>query len=219
MKLTFTTPHPVAKGQPIFEGHGGPIIGTIVDVERIGDINKATVDEVGDKPQQPYMLNGKAIHSFVILTEDKVHHPAHYGGEDNPYETIKVIEAWGLGFNLGNAVKYVSRAGKKGRDKLVEDLRKALFYLQREIWRLDGKPEAPKQDPKKTDAAGVSERHAGRIDSLDDVLDLLRGRLRDSLSAGLPLLGSDEALKSLIRDVGDLRQDAVAGRPRPARRN
>ena len=60
-----------------------------------------------------------------------VHHPAHYGGEENPYETIKVIEAWGLNFNLGNAVKYVSRAGKKG-DRL-EDLRKARWYLDREI--------------------------------------------------------------------------------------
>ena len=44
----------------------------------------------------------------------KVEHPAHYGGENNPYEAIKVIEAWSLNFNLGNAVKYISRAGKKG---------------------------------------------------------------------------------------------------------
>lgn len=62
---------------------------------------------------------------------DRVDHPPHYGGADNPYEAIKVIEAWGLGFNLGNAVKYVSRAGKKG-DRL-EDLKKARWYLDREI--------------------------------------------------------------------------------------
>ena len=60
-----------------------------------------------------------------------VEHPAHYGGADNPYEAIKVIEAWGLGFNLGNTVKYVSRAGKKG--DALEDLKKAAWYLQREI--------------------------------------------------------------------------------------
>ena len=63
--------------------------------------------------------------------ESAVQHPNHYGGGDNPYEAIKVIEAWKLGFNLGNTTKYISRAGKKG-DR-VEDLEKALFYLQREI--------------------------------------------------------------------------------------
>ena len=41
---------------------------------------------------------------------DSVNHPPHYGGEGNPYECIAVIEAWGLGFHLGNAVKYVARA-------------------------------------------------------------------------------------------------------------
>lgn len=65
------------------------------------------------------------------MKNDKVNHPKHYGGEDNPYEAIKVIEAWELGFNLGNAVKYISRAGKKGVRK--EDLEKAAWYLNREI--------------------------------------------------------------------------------------
>lgn len=62
---------------------------------------------------------------------EAVDHPAHYGGKDNVYEAIKVIEAWGLGFCLGNAVKYLARAGKKG--SRVEDLRKARWYLDREI--------------------------------------------------------------------------------------
>lgn len=44
---------------------------------------------------------------------DAVDHPAHYGGQDNPFEVIKVIDAWSLGFCLGNAVKYIARAGKK----------------------------------------------------------------------------------------------------------
>lgn len=57
-----------------------------------------------------------------------IDHPQHYGG-DTPYEAIKVIEAWGLGFNLGNAVKYIARAGKKGDE--LEDIEKALWYLQR----------------------------------------------------------------------------------------
>lgn len=64
------------------------------------------------------------------LAADPVNHPQHYGG-DTTYETIKVIEAWGLGFSIGNCVKYLSRAGKKG--PALEDLRKARFYLDREI--------------------------------------------------------------------------------------
>lgn len=62
-----------------------------------------------------------------------VQHPVHYGG-DTTYEAIKVIEAWDLGFHLGNAAKYISRAGKKG-DRL-EDLQKARWYIDREIARL-----------------------------------------------------------------------------------
>ena len=62
---------------------------------------------------------------------EAVNHPAHYGGADNPYEAIKVIEAWRLDFHLGNAVKYISRAGKKG--SAVEDLQKARWYIDRAI--------------------------------------------------------------------------------------
>lgn len=70
----------------------------------------------------------------VIQTE-MVEHPSHYGGADNPYEAIKVVEAWGLGFHLGNTIKYISRAGKK--DNRLQDLKKALWYLNREIENLE----------------------------------------------------------------------------------
>lgn len=63
-----------------------------------------------------------------------VDHPAHYGGKDNLYEAIKVIDAWALGFSLGNAVKYICRAGKK--TSTLEDLKKAAWYLNHEIERL-----------------------------------------------------------------------------------
>ena len=59
-----------------------------------------------------------------------IDHPSHYRS-DTGFEAIDVIEAWGLGFNLGNAVKYISRAGLKG--DALEDLRKAQWYLGREI--------------------------------------------------------------------------------------
>ena len=48
---------------------------------------------------------------------EQVNHPKHYGGADNHYEAIKVIEAWDLGFCIGNTVKYISRAGKKETGK------------------------------------------------------------------------------------------------------
>ena len=68
---------------------------------------------------------------------DPVNHPGHYQTAAG-IEAIDVIEAFGLGFNLGNAVKYILRAGKKGsrrcrqRDRLT-DLQKAAWYLAGEI--------------------------------------------------------------------------------------
>lgn len=64
---------------------------------------------------------------------DPVAHPHYYGGEDDPYEAIKVIEAWGLNFSLGSCLKYIRRAGKKGDD--LEDLRKVEQYIRFEIRR------------------------------------------------------------------------------------
>ncbi len=69
---------------------------------------------------------------------NKVNHPAHYGG-DTVYETIKVIDAWDLDFYLGNAVKYISRAGKKDPAKAVEDLQKAQWYLAGKIAKLEAR--------------------------------------------------------------------------------
>jgi hypothetical protein len=66
--------------------------------------------------------------------KEAVNHPSHYGGKNNPYEAIKVIEAWNLGFCLGNTIKYIARAGKK--DATVQELEKALWYLKREIQKL-----------------------------------------------------------------------------------
>ena len=65
---------------------------------------------------------------------EMIDHPNHYGGEDNPYEAIKVIEEWDLGFNLGNAVKYIARADKKGNK--LQDLEKSSWYINREIKKL-----------------------------------------------------------------------------------
>ena len=67
--------------------------------------------------------------------KEKVNHPEHYGGEENPYEAIKVIESLGInvafGMCIGNALKYISRAGKKGNETTLDDLQKANWYLKR----------------------------------------------------------------------------------------
>lgn len=68
-----------------------------------------------------------------------VNHPSYYGGEENVYEVVKVCEAWDLDKDayLFNVVKYVARAGKKNKDKEIEDLKKALWYLNRKIENLE----------------------------------------------------------------------------------
>lgn len=62
---------------------------------------------------------------------DPVNHPAHY--TTGKIEVIDYIEDQKLPYHLGNAVKYISRAGKKDKDKTVEDLKKAVWYIQRYI--------------------------------------------------------------------------------------
>ena len=66
--------------------------------------------------------------------KESINHPEHYG--DGKYEAINVIEAWSLGFSLGNVVKYISRAGKKDPEREIEDLEKAKWYLERHIQNL-----------------------------------------------------------------------------------
>ncbi len=65
--------------------------------------------------------------------KEAVDHPSHYNA--GKFEVIDVIEDWQLGFNLGNTVKYLARAKHKGKEK--EDLKKALWYLTRELEELE----------------------------------------------------------------------------------
>ena len=69
------------------------------------------------------------------MNKELVTHPTHYGGKDNPYEVIKIAEATGLDKDayLFNVLKYIVRSGKKDDNPPVQDLKKALFYLDRRI--------------------------------------------------------------------------------------
>lgn len=81
------------------------------------------------------MLRDNTIVDSEKLKE-AVNHPQHY--QSSRMEVIEVIEAFDLGFCLGNTVKYVLRAGKKDSLKTVEDLKKAVWYLNREIESREG---------------------------------------------------------------------------------
>jgi hypothetical protein len=66
---------------------------------------------------------------------DSVNSPSHY--TDGKIEVIDYIEDKKLGFCLGNAIKYISRAGKKDKDKEAEDINKAIWYLNRYLKQLE----------------------------------------------------------------------------------
>lgn len=71
---------------------------------------------------------------------EAIDHPSHYQYANPAYEVIEVIHAWELNFDLGNAVKYIARAGRKANADPVEDLKKAVWYLNDEILRRGVKP-------------------------------------------------------------------------------
>ena len=85
------------------------------------------------------LSNISSIRSEARQEHDPVNHPAHY--TYGKIEVIDYIEDKGFSYNLGNAVKYISRAGKKNPDTLIEDLNKAIWSIKREIKRLGGESE------------------------------------------------------------------------------
>ena len=70
----------------------------------------------------------------IVNKNDPVNRPAHY--TDGKIEVIDFIEDKKLGFCLGNAIKYIARAGKKDPSKEIEDLNKAKWYIERRIKEL-----------------------------------------------------------------------------------
>lgn len=79
------------------------------------------------------------------LKRDQVNHPPHYN--TGKIEVIEFIEDQRLTFHLGNAVKYISRAGKKNAGKVSEDLEKAIWYLRRHIETMKPNPRRPNEMP------------------------------------------------------------------------
>lgn len=70
------------------------------------------------------------------ITIDQVNNPSHYTAHPSGIEAIQITRH--MNFNVGNAIKYLWRAGLKNQDKHIEDLKKAIFYIDDEIKRLGG---------------------------------------------------------------------------------
>ncbi len=102
--------------------------------EEMEDIDRALLASLGIT--DPREKATTAEDQKKAVANDPVNHPSHY--TDGKIETIEFIEDKGLNYHLGNAVKYISRAGKKDPSKTEEDLNKAVWYLTREIARLEG---------------------------------------------------------------------------------
>lgn len=73
---------------------------------------------------------------------EKINHPSHYN--INKIEVIDAIEDWQLNFSRGNAIKYIVRAGIKDPSTEIEDLKKAIWYLNREVERLNASKDLSK---------------------------------------------------------------------------
>ncbi|MFD4608301.1 DUF3310 domain-containing protein [Streptomyces sp. NPDC058440] len=91
-------------------------------------------EELSAEDLTPYLEIVDEIASFSAQVEDEINHPSHYTWLPGGVEVIDITEL--LPFNLGNVVKYVLRAGHK-HDEPLTDLRKAAWYINREIERLE----------------------------------------------------------------------------------
>lgn len=69
------------------------------------------------------------------MAEDVVNHPKHYTSDPSGVECIEITRH--RNFNIGNAFKYLWRAGLKHEDTVIQDLRKAVFYIEDEIKRIE----------------------------------------------------------------------------------
>lgn len=87
----------------------------------------------------PYLSDGK---EYGVAQNDPVNHPKHYTSHPSGVECIEITRH--MGFNLGNAVKYIWRDGLKDSEVPIQDLKKALWYLQDEIKLREGNSDNPR---------------------------------------------------------------------------
>lgn len=107
------------------------IVGKEYEVTREGIYIYEIINEIGEVGSYNKDCF-EVVEKRKSAEKEMVSHPSHYNM--GKYEVIDVIDDWKLGFSLGNAIKYIARAGHKWNT--IEDLNKAIFYIQHEIERL-----------------------------------------------------------------------------------
>jgi thiamine biosynthesis protein ThiC len=104
----------------------------MLEMDERGQLSRDEINHrlQGNTLQDPY---GARKVAKQITEREMVNHPDHYQGSGG-MEVIDIIENYDLGFSLGNAIKYILRSNKKGSAN--QDLKKAIWYIQREISNL-----------------------------------------------------------------------------------
>lgn len=134
---------------------------------------------------------------------DNVNHPSHYA-DNGPFECIELTEQFD--FCVGNAIKYVWRHNDKG--KPVEDLSKALWYLNRETNRIGGTIYVPSSEPLLhklivTDFVGMSDFwYALDVGNLYNAIDAVQKRL-DTVAATMPQDTLAYAIQQALKEIED----------------
>lgn len=110
-----------------------PIEVVVVPLKRV-DNTRLSVKDLYDKYEHQKTQSAELDYEEPKEESNNVNHPSHY--TDGKIEVIDYIEDKKFGYCLGNAIKYISRAGKKNKDKEIEDLQKAIWYIERRIKEL-----------------------------------------------------------------------------------
>lgn len=107
------------------------------DVDSLAMVKGSTIKtNVANTLNVTVKKNNTNVPKQINEKSDAVNHPSYYQGK---IEVIDFIEDKGLGFNLGNCIKYIARCHLKHKDNPVEDLKKARWYLDREIRNMEKK--------------------------------------------------------------------------------
>ena len=128
--------------------------------------------------------------------KEQVNHPSHYN--QGKYEIIEVIEDSDFDFHLGNTLKYLCRAGKKDSAKLVEDLKKSLWYAERKLVEVKN----PRDIKFILDASDIIEDQK-LIGLASEVLTNLF-QANEALHAYTTQVGAEEKLVEVIRSLKEL---------------
>jgi Protein of unknwon function (DUF3310) len=99
-------------------------------------VSSSTDTQIEKSPKEKKEILLPPAHRESTRKREAVNHPLHYGGKNSSTEVIKVVRDWQLGFSLGNAIKLIARSQFKKDDGKLEDLHKAMWYLQEEISHL-----------------------------------------------------------------------------------